>query len=141
MGQAAPSTIEQRIIDAIRANRGGCAAAGSIAARLKIARTVVERALDDMLDLGTIECIDAGAGNCDLFRNIVAGKPVGVLPPRLRGACGDGDDDSDDTSLSFEQVQAERLWKARMGDSRWHDDPRATAELRSGKQFLPFSER
>lgn len=151
MGQAEPATIEQQIVAALCRMRGGCGAASTIAGKVKSSVTIVRAALDGMCRRGQMVCVDGGSEEADVFRMVVDGRTIGVLPPRLReqpAARDDGEDSDDqagdddpDGSLSFAQVQAEQMWKDRMGEQRWHDDPRALAEVRSNKQFLPFSER
>jgi hypothetical protein len=113
---------------------------------------VVRAALDRMVREGKLDCRGDGNEGVDVFRPILDGRIIGSLPPRLRHLeSGDADvedfsvghDSEDDPGerIDFALVRAAALWKSRMGDQRWHDDPRALAERPSGREYLPFTER
>jgi len=60
------------------------------------------------------------------YREVKVGEAIGL-------------DNFDDITVNREQQQAAMLWRARMGNDRWHDDPRALAErLRADHMLPPF---
>lgn len=149
---AGGETIEDQITEAIRLSRSGYLAAGSIGNKIRRNIFVVRATLDRMVRHGRLECTAGEFPSKDRFSLVVDGvammaMPVRVapaLPVAVRPSDDDGDDGvySDDDLLmedKREAVHAAKLWRERMGERRWREDPRALKEV-CGKQFLPFSE-
>lgn len=148
MTDHATTYYNEKIANAIRHSRRGILMAGSVAWKLKASLTTVQRHLDRMCREGKVECIASDDGQL-LYRNLVNGAPEGLPPKRRKGAQersfapvadDGGDQDDEDYTMSVEMKRAAALWKDRMGDQRWRDDPRALAErMRQPHMLPPFS--
>ena len=157
-GKAKPITFAE-IAEAFAKGKSGQAGIWAIAYRLKRSTTIVRRALAVMVDRGL--CRHVGPPHMDVFE-MTAGadttgqvepqKPRGPLPKELRAAANDVDPDDVDPDdveqddllndmqaigAMREHVIAAALWAERMGDHRWRDDPRATAERMQARHLLP----
>lgn len=128
--------------------RLGSITCGGLATRMATSATVVQRGLDAMLKAGAVQELLSSTGQ---RRYTLTGQPVpdGEVPLLAAGRTRiretvferaspverDGDDEAENKFAASEIRKAEQLWKARMGDQRWRDDPRAVNEP-VGRAFL-----
>lgn len=136
--------IAVAITDTLRASRRGTMKASTVAQNLRLSVSAIHRHLDRMCREGLTECIEVNGES--FYRNLVNGRPEGLLPRRAAKRDDDSDaadadrndqDDIEAFALSAEMSRAAQMWKDRMGEQRWHDDPRALAQLVRHDGMLP----
>lgn len=137
MGLASPNIEFSKITDTIARTRGGCAMASTIATRMSRSVSVIQPVLDQMVTYGYLECL-SGNG-VEVYRNIVDGFPVGDIPKVMRPAelILASDEMPDDDTMDRCATVAAAMWRERMGDDRWYDDPRALRERHRQDGLLP----
>lgn len=136
-GLSSPLALED-ITATLRVTRGQIATVATIANRLERGVSIVQRALDQMLEGGMVQLVPTHKG--DQYR-LIAGAPSSdaVIHPyqERRPPVSDGDDQDDGGEVQVEHIRAAALWRTRMGMQRWKDDPRALGERMQQQHCIP----
>ena len=131
------------IIAVLEGTRGRIATVSTIANRLERGVSLVQRALDQMVRDRILEAVITHKGDQYRLRDGVIGAEGEVLPydksalPPVEACDDDGDLDDSPMGMTAEQATAAALWRARLGDSRWRDDPRALRERVQQQHCVP----
>ena len=133
--QRAPSVLTFREVAAcIEKSRNKALSPASIAAKLSRGFRLVEKTVEVMLERGLVCSHPNFSGTCKVLsltgRQITPGgvEPFGPCGGTVLSADTPPPEPLVETDDKTELERAERLWAARMGSMRWHDDPRASAE-------------
>jgi hypothetical protein len=135
MGAHKPLAFSE-IADTINESRAGQLCAATIATRLSRGVRLVQRALDQLVAMRVARLYETG--DAPVYE-IIAPVPRGSVEGRepiertaLQIAEEEIDDGAEDegelTSPAREALAAAHIWKERLGDQRWTDDPRALRE-------------
>lgn len=126
------SEFQQSIVDLIAGSRYLRATASTLRIKLRTNSFRVQLALDQMASRGILAIFESG--KTIYYRNVVDGL---VVDPNPIGQTDDSEEAQAADTLSYEQQRAAQQWQARLGEQRWHDDPRAVAEHMHRQSMVP----
>jgi hypothetical protein len=123
----------REVAQAIGQSRSGALSCGTISKHLSRGENMVRRALEQMEAAG---CVAPRGGTFVLTgQDVPAG---GIIPSRsIREDFTVTPMEDDGPFSRNETARAERLWRQRMGDQRFHDDARLRSDRHWGGHLLP----